>query len=244
MGRSIVPIRWFALAGFFVLLLGGSMPSARASRTQLSVQILSEGSVITPNGRSMSFDIETTCDRRWTIVDATVSVTQDGASGSSPFRPTCAQIPYVVRVNVTANGAPFHTGTAEARVVLVVGQGPNRRAEDTGSLRVRPDVSIQVADTGALQADGSVLIDANVTCPRFAVGLGGQVNIFDGVTGGTGSFGPTPCDTVPHTVSVRVVPSQGPYRAGSAEIWAFASIEEGGEMLTGFDIRTIQIVAA
>jgi hypothetical protein len=88
-----------------------------------------------------------------------------------------------------------------------------------------------------------VLIDATVTCPRFAVGLGGEVNIFDGVNGGTGSFGPTPCDTLPHTVSVRVSPRQGAFRAGTADVYAFASIEEGGDVFTGFDLRTIQIVA-
>jgi hypothetical protein len=41
---------------------------------------------------------------------------------------------------------------------------------------------------------------------------------------------------------VRVVSPQGAFRAGSAEVYAFASIEEGGEVFTGFDIRTIQIV--
>ena len=242
---STVALRRLVLAGLVGLLVAGGVQVAQAHRTQLSAQILSEGSVITPDGRSMSFDIETVCDRKWTIVEATVSVTQAGASGSGPFTPTCGRIPYGVRVNVPANGAPFHTGSAQASVVLVVGQGSSRRAEDSGSLRVRPDVSIQVANTGVLQGDGSVLIDATVTCPRFAVGLGGEVNIFDGVTGGRGLFGATPCDAIPHTVSVRVVPNQGAYRVGSAELYAFASIEEGGDVFTGFDaFRTIQIVAA
>jgi hypothetical protein len=242
-GRRTVRIRWLVLAGLVGLLLVGGVPSAQAHRTDLSVQILSDGASITPDGRSMSFDIETLCDRKWTIVQATVSVTQAGASGSGPFTPSCNRIPNAVRVSVPAIGAPFHTGSAQASVVLIVGQGKSREARDTGSLRVRPDVAIQVANTGALQGDGSVLIDATVTCPRSAVGLGGEVNIFDGVTGGTGTFGATACDALPHSVSVRVRPAQGAFRAGSANVYAFASIEEGGDVFTGFDLRTIQIVA-
>ena len=239
---SIVAVRRLVLAGLVGLLVMGGVQAAQAHRTALSVQILSESASITPNGRSMSFDIETVCDRSWTIIKATVSVTQAGASGSGPFTPTCGRIPYGVRVAVPASGAPFHTGSAEASVVLIVGQGRTKEARDTGSLRVRPDVSIQVSDTGALQGDGSVMIDATVTCPMFAVALGGEVRVFDGTIGGTGAFGPTPCDTVPHTVSVRVASPQGAFRAGSAEVYAFASIEEGGDVFTGFDIRTIQIV--
>jgi hypothetical protein len=239
---SIVAARRLVLAGLVGLLVAGGVQAAQA-RGNLSVQILSEGASITPNGRSMSFDIETVCDRRWTIIEATVSVTQAGASGSGPFTPTCGRIPYAVRVNVPASGASFHTGSAEATVVLIVGQGRTKEARDTGSLRVRPDVSIQVADTGVLQGDGAVVIDATVTCPMFAVGLGGEVRLFDGTIGGVGTFGPTPCDSVPHTVSVRVASPQGAFRAGSAMLYAFASIEEGGEVFTGFDIfRTIQIV--
>ncbi|HYZ11585.1 MAG TPA: hypothetical protein VE962_06800 [Actinomycetota bacterium] len=239
-----IAVRRLVLAGLVGLLVAGSAPAAQAHRTALSVQILSEQSLISPDGRSMTFDIETTCDRRWTIVEATASVTQAGASGSGPFTPTCGRIPYVTRVTVPASGAPFHTGSAQASVVLVVGNGPDKRAQDSGSLRVRPDVSIQLANTAALQGDGSVVIDATVTCPMSAVGLGGNVRIFDGVTGGEGAFGPTPCDALPHTFSVRVSPAQGGYRPASAETYAFASIEEGGDVFTGFDIRTIQIVAA
>jgi hypothetical protein len=51
-------------------------------------------------------------------------------------------------------------------------------------------------------------------------------------------------DTLPHTVSVRVSSSEGPFQAGSAEVLASASITEGGDWFTGSDLRTIQIVLA
>jgi hypothetical protein len=80
-----------------------------------------------------------------------------------------------------------------------------------------------------------------VTCPMSAVGQGGDVTIYDGQVAGTGTFGPTPCDTFPHTVSVRVASSEGPFRVGSAEALASASVTEGGDVFPGGDFRTIQI---
>jgi hypothetical protein len=77
-----------------------------------------------------------------------------------------------------------------------------------------------------------------------AVGQGGSVRIYDGVVVGTGGFGPTPCDTLAHTVSVRVASPQGPFRVGSAQALASASVTEGGDFFPGDDLRTIQIVSA
>lgn len=101
-----------------------------------------------------------------------------------------------------------------------------------------------LADQAVLEGDGAVRIDVTVTCPMSAVGQGGGVRIYDGVVVGTGTFGATPCDTLPHTVSVRVASSEGPFQAGSAEALASASITEGGDVFTGADLRTIQIVPA
>lgn len=62
--------------------------------------------------------------------------------------------------------------------------------------------------------------------------------------GGHGTFGPTPCNTLPHTVSVRVASSAGSFRVGTAEAEAFASVVEGGDVFPRADLRTIQIVQA
>jgi hypothetical protein len=89
-----------------------------------------------------------------------------------------------------------------------------------------------------------VRLDVTVTCPMSAVGQGGSVRIYDGVVVGTGTFGSTLCDTLAHTVSVRVASSQGPFRVGGAEASASASVTEGGEVFPGADLRTIQLVQA
>jgi len=244
MGSSSVRIRRLVLAGLVGLLVAGGAQAAQAHRTELDVQIDSDQSSITPDGRSMRFHITTTCDRKWTIVEATVSVTQAGASGEGPFTPSCGRIPYGVTVTVPVVSGTFQTGPAEAHVVLVVGQGPNRRVEDSASLRVRPSIAGVLDDTATLQGDGSLVIDVTVTCPMSAVGRGGQVRIYDGRIVGTGTFGPTPCDALPHTVSVSVGSPDGSFQVGSAEASAWASIEEGGDFFSSFDLRTIQIVEA
>jgi hypothetical protein len=230
------------LMGLVALQAGGVTEVAQAHRTTLSVEVISEQSTVSPDGRSMSFHLETVCDRRWTVVEARVSVTQEDASGSGSFTPICGRIPYVVGVTVPVTQGIFRTGPAQATAVLVVGQGSTRRAQDSGAMRARPSVSVILADQASLQGDGSARIDVTVTCPMSAVGQGGQVRIYDGRIVGTGIFEPTPCDALPHALSVRVSSNQGSFRVGSAEAEAFASVEEGGDPFPSSDLRTIQII--
>jgi hypothetical protein len=242
MGSSIL-VRRLVVTGVVVLVAGGAQV-ASAHRTPLVVEIISEQASLAPNGSSMTFYISTVCDRTWTIVEASVSAAQPQGSGTGPFTPNCGRIPYNVQVTVPATSGTFETGPADVTVRLVVQQGPTKRAQDAATLRVRPDLSVLLADHGVLEGDGAVRIDVTVTCPRSAVGQGGYVQIYDGVVAGTGTFGPTPCDTFPHTVSVRVASSDGPFRVGSAQAVASASITEGGDVFSGGELITIQIVAA
>lgn len=243
MGSSAV-VRRLVVTGVVGLLVASGAQTASAHRTALSVEIVSEQALLAPNGSSMTFDISTVCDRTWTIVEASVSATQPQGSGTGSFTPTCGRIPYNVRVTVPATSGTFRTGPADVTARLMVQQGPTKRAQDSATLRVRPDVSVVPANQAVLEGDGAVRIDVTVTCPMSAVGQGGDVTIYDGHVAGTGTFGATPCDTLPHTVSVRVASSEGPFRTGSAEALASASVTEGGDVFPGSDFRTIQIVAA
>jgi len=243
MGSSVV-VRRLVVTGVVGLLVAGGAQAASAHRTGLSVETLSEQALLAPDGTSMTFDISTVCDRTWTIVEASASATQPQASGTGSFTPNCGRIPYVVRVTVPATSGTFQTGPADVTARLVVQQGPTKRAQDSATLRVRPDVSVVLGDQAVLEADGAVRIDVTVTCPMSAVGQGGSVTIYDGQVAGTGTFGPTPCDMLPHTLSVRVASSEGSFRVGSAEALASASITEGGDVFSGAELRTIQIVQA
>ena len=226
-----------------LVIASGAQP-ALAHRTSLSVEILSVQASLAPNGGSMTFDLETVCDRTWTIVEASVTVSQPQATGTGSFTPNCGRIPYVVRATVPATSGTFQTGPAEATAVLVVQQGRTKRAQDSASLRVRPEVSVVLGERAVIEGVGAVRIDVTLTCPMSAVGQGGVVRIYDGRIVGTGSFGPVPCDSLSHTVSVRVVSSEGSFQAGSAEAFVSASVTEGGDFFTGADFRTIQIAVA
>jgi hypothetical protein len=241
MGSSIAARR-LVLTGLVGLLVAAGAPMASAHRTPLSVEILSEQASLAPDGRSMTFVLSTVCDRGWTIVEASVSVTQPQASGTGPFTPNCGRIPYNVVATAPATSGTFQTGPAEVTAVLVVQQGPTKEAQDSGTLRARPDVSVILGDQAVLESDGAVWIDVTVTCPASGVGQGGYVRIYDGVVVGTGTFAPTPCDAAPHTVSVRVASSEGSFQMGSAEALASASVTEGGDVFPGSDLRTIHIV--
>jgi hypothetical protein len=143
---------------------------------------------------------------------------------------------------VPALNGTFETGEAQVSALLVVREGRTKEARDSGLIRVRPSVSVRLADQAVLVGGGeAVQIDVSVTCPVSSNGRGGQVNIYQGQAAGRGSFGPTPCDGLPHTLGVRVETSQGLFRVGSAEAEAFASVEEGGDIFPGADLRTIQI---
>jgi hypothetical protein len=238
-------IRLLSLVGLVGLLMAGLAPPASAHRTPLVVEVLPDQASIAPDGGSMSFYITTTCDRSWTIVEARVSAVQPQASGEGSFTPICGRIPYNVGVTVPALTGTFQTGEAQVSAVLVVKQGRTKRDQDSAVLRVRPSVGVQLADQGVLETGGGAFrIDVTVTCPRFSVPLGGQVNVYQNPAAGSGTFGPTPCDGLPHTLSVRVVASQGSFQVGNAEAFADASVEEGGDIFTGGDFQAIQITQA
>ena len=128
--------------------------------------------------------------------------------------------------------------------ILVVRAGRRHEVQDSAIVRVRPSVSVRLADRAVLTGGDAVLIDVAVTCPVSSNGRGGQVSVYQGQVVGRGSFGPTACDGLPHTVSVRVETSGGLFQVGSGEAEAFASVEEGSDIFPGSDLRTVQIALA
>jgi hypothetical protein len=231
------------LAGLVGLLAAGGMRAADASPNELAIEVLSVQASLAPDGRSMSFDIETRCDRKATVVDARVSAVQAQASGEASFTPSCTRLPQVVGVTVPSLNGTFRTGEAQASAVLAVREGRIKRVSDSALVRVRPSVSVRLADQAVLDGGGAAArIDVTVTCPVSSNGQGGQVAIYQGQAAGTGSFGPAACDGLPHTLPVRVAASQGLFQVGSADAEAFASVEEGGDSFPGSDLRTIQLV--
>jgi len=247
MGESVASgrMRHVVLAGLVGLLVVGGMQAADANPNELALEVLSEQASLAPDGRSISLNLLTQCDSKATVLDARVSVTQPQASGEVSFTPRCARIPYVVAVTVPSLGGSFQTGEAQVSAVLLVREGRTKEVRDSALVRVRPTVSVRLADEAVLDGSGEAArIDVTVTCPVASTAKGGQVSIYQGQVVGRGSFGPTACDGLPHTLSVRVETSEGSFQVGVAEAEAFTAVEEGGDFFPGGDVRTIQIVPA
>lgn len=235
--------RRLVLAGLLGLLVAaGAETIARANPNELALEVLPDSATLAPDGRSLSFHVETRCDRKATVLDARVSAVQSQASGETRFTPLCTRLPQVVGVTVPALTGSFQTGAAQVGALLVVREGRTKQVQDATLLRVRPSVAVGLSDHAVREGGGAaVSIDVTVTCPVAAVGRGGQVTIYQGQVVGTGSVPATTCNGLPHTVSVRVDASAGVFQAASAEAAASVSVEEGGDLFPGFDLRTIQI---
>lgn len=247
MTRSLVSprARQLVLAGLVGLLVAGGVQAASANPNELALEVLSVQASLAPDGRSMSFDLLTRCDRKATVLDARVSAVQPQASGEASFTPSCTRLPQVVGVTVPSLDGSFQTGEAQVSALLVVREGRTKEVRDSALVRVRPSVSVRLADQAVLDGGGAAArIDVTVTCPVSSNGQGGQVTVFQGQAAGTGSFGPAACDGLPHTLPVTVATSQGLFQVGSAEAEAFASVEEGGDSFPGSDLRTVQLVQA
>lgn len=218
MERSLVSqgVRRLALAGLTGLLVAGGVQTAGANPNELALDVLSEQASLAPDGRSMSFHLATCCDRKATVLDARVSAVQPQASGEATFSPICNRLSTVVEVTVPSLDGSFQTGEAQVSAVLVVREGWTKMVQDSALLRVRPSVSVHLADEAVLDDGGAVMIDVSVTCPVSATGRGGQVTIYQARVVGTGSFAPTPCDGLPHTLPVRVETSGGLFQVGNA----------------------------
>jgi len=247
MGTSVVwrRVRQLVLAGLVGLLVAGGVQAAQANPNELALEVLSEQASLAPDGRSMSFHLLTRCDRKATVVDARVSAVQPQASGEARFTPRCTRLPEVVEVTVPAAAGSFQTGAAQVSGLLVVRAGRTKQVRDSAVVRVRPSVSVRLADQAVLDGGGqAVRIDVTVTCPVSASGQGGQVAVYQGQVVGTSSFGPTACDGLPQTLSVRAATAGGLFQVGSAQAEAFAAVEEGGDIFPGTDLRTVQIAQA
>lgn len=227
------------MAGVGVAGTGGV---AQANPNELALEILPDPATLAPDGRSLSFGITTECDRRAAIVDARANATQPQASGEGPFTPICNRLPNFVEVTVPVTTGTFLTGSAQVSAVMVVREGRAKQVADTATVQVRPSVAVRPADHAVLAGGGAtVLVNVTVTCPAVSNPRGGQVTIYQGGIAGSGTFGPTPCDGLPHTSSVTVAASSGLFQAGAADALSSATVEFGGEIFPGFDLRTIQI---
>ena len=239
-------VRFVALVSVIALLLVGATLPARAqptAPTRLDVDLASAAG-LAPDGQSVQLSVLARCPERWTVVEASVAVSQADASGEASFPLTCTGLYRTFSVTVQSSDASFRLGQAEASAVVAVERGRTARVQDSQQVRVDPIVLVALADTALLEGAGeAVLIDVTVACPVGADGQQSSLVVSQGQTLGGGSYVPV-CDGQRHTFGVRAQASQALFQPGGAEALTFALVDVGGEAFYGVGDRLIKIVSS
>lgn len=236
-------LRAVALAALVGLLLAGGTRPAEARPIPPGPTVdLASAAGLAPDGSALEFHVLASCPDRWTVVEASVTVTQGQASGEASFPLTCTGAHMPFRVTVRSSGAPFQLGEAQATASVVIKRGRTQQAQDSETVRVVPTVVVDLADTAMLQGGGpAVSIEVTTACHAGATGGQSYVTITQSPVSGTGVFVPT-CDGQPHTFEVTVQASQGLFQAGTAQGSAFVTAQVGGDLFFGEDNHPVEIV--
>lgn len=224
----------FALAGM-IALLGPGPASPHRLTPGPSVDIHSVAG-LAPDGQSMTISVLASCPERWTVVEASVAVSQPQASGQASFPLVCIGSVRGFAVTVPAAAGTFDLGDAQATASVVIKRGKTERVTDAEVLDVQPTVLVELADSARLVDSGAgVVIDVTVACPTGGTGLLSSLNVSQsGLVSGNGSYTPV-CDGARHTFTVTVSASRGVYQAGIAQALTFANTDYGGEAFYGID---------
>ena len=232
-------VQALALTGMLVLLAAapaGARPSAGPA-----VDIHTAAG-LAPDGRSMSVQLFASCPERWSVVSATVTVSQPQASGTASFPLTCTGGVRGFSVDVPT-AATFVLGSANVTASITIQRGKTQSATDAEVVDVQPLVRVRIADDARLEPGGAALVvDVTVACPVGSTGRESRINVSQGQTAsGNGTYLPV-CDGAEHTFAVRVEAFQGAFAPGDARGLTFADVEYAGTSFTGVDDSPLRIV--
>lgn len=228
--------RMLPVAGSIVLLaLLAASPAAARPAGPPSVAIETHPPVLAPDGGLVGVQVIASCPDRWSVVEASVSVSQPQASGRASFPLTCFGFPRVFHVVVPASSGTFVLGTASVTATVLVTRGKTQRATDSATLPVDPGVSVDLDGAALLEpGGGAVRLGVTVGCPVGATGVPSRIGVFQGNTSGFGSYTPV-CDGTPHRFDVLVSSANGLFAAGIAQALTFADVTFGGRTFSGID---------
>jgi hypothetical protein len=226
-----------------VLLIGAAAP-AEAGRFTPGPRIdIHSAARLAPDGGSMGVDLLASCPERWTVVEAVVVVSQQGASGQASFTFPCIGSLRPFTVAVPASSGTFELGDALVTASLTVQRGKTETVRDSQVVDVQPTVSVELAETATLESGGAaIVIDVTVACPVGAKPEESYVNVAQGQsTSGNGTYVPV-CDGLEHVFAVRVQAARGLYQPGAAQALTFANVSHEGFGVAGVDEGPVQIL--
>lgn len=236
------PARLFALV--VALAAAATAGSADARRPAPPTVELGSSAILAPDGRSISTSVVASCDEGSTVLEASVTIAQAGASGSGTFAITCiGPFPRVLPVTVRATTGRFALGAAQAVASLVVSRGKTQQAQDTGALSLDPGISVDLPASGTLVRGGAAVeLEVTVACAPGPRGLESYVAVSQGNVVGRGTYVPV-CDGSAHAFTVTAVAAQGAFHAGDARSLSFADVDWNGVFFTGVGDEPLRIVA-
>jgi hypothetical protein len=193
---------------------------------------------LAPDGRTIGVTVLASCPERWTVVEATVRVSQPSGSGEASFPLTCIKSIRSFSIAVPATTGSFQLGEAQVSATVIVQRGKTARADDWEVVSVDPTVLVELASSGLRVDDGqAVILDVTVACPAGTNGLQSSLVVSQSpVIIGSGTYTPI-CDGSGHTFTVRVEKNadSNPYQPGIAQALTFANIDWRGEVFYGID---------
>lgn len=236
-------LRAWAVAAAIGLVAAGAAPAEAGQAPGPRVDIHS-AAMLAPDGGSITVTVLASCPERWSVVDASVSVTQPQASGRASFPLTCIGSWRSFTVAVPSSGGTFDLQDAQVAASVVIKRGKTDRAQDADTVDVQPGVFVQLAETAQLVDGGAAaLIDVTTACPVGTTGRQSNVVVSQNQTYGVGSY-QVVCDGQRHTATVRAALVQGSaFQTGNANALTFADVDENGTTFTGVDEGPIQIVS-
>lgn len=216
-------------------VLVSASPAAARPSTPPRVEISTHPALLAPDGRSVGVVVVARCADRWSVVEASVTVTQPQASGRGTIPLTCIGFDRVFHVLVPVSSGTFALGSASVTATVVASRGKTQRADDSATLPVDPTVFVDLDGSARLEPGGTaVRLGLTVACPVGATGVPSRVGVFQGQTSGFGPYTPV-CDGAEHRFDVLVGSTNGLFAAGIAQALTFADITYDGRTFSGID---------
>jgi hypothetical protein len=210
-------------------------PAAARPAAPPSVEISTHPALLAPDGRSVGLVVVARCPDRWTVVEASVTVSQPQASGRGSIPLTCIGFDRVFHVLVPVSSGTFTLGSASVTATVVASRGKTQRASDSATLPVDPTVLVELDGSARLEPGGSaVRLGVTIACPVGATGVPSKIGVFQGNTSGFGPYTPV-CDGAEHRFDVLVTSTNGLFAGGIAQTLTFADITYDGRTFSGID---------
>ena len=210
-------------------------PAAARPSAPPRVEISTHPALLAPDGRSVGVVVVARCPDRWSVVEASVTVTQPQASGRGTIPLACIGFDRVFHVLVPVSSGTFALGSASVSATVVASRGRTQRADDSATLPVDPTVFVDLDRSARLEPGGTaVRLGLTVACPVGATGVASRVGVFQGQTSGFGPYSPF-CNGAEHRFDVLVGSTNGLFAAGIAQALTFADITYDGRTFRGID---------